>query len=200
MKFHSGQIFRTFGISRSVGLLDASGWLLARSPRDDDLRSWEKICSGSFVQYPWWLNSKSHKSREIRSLRTWSLKLRGQNSSTKSPVLVTFWSIYRTKYPFWESQKGVLTGRKLRSFSCLQNHTFFRSARQLTFATYKRYKMLQSSVNISQKTLWTQNLWILMIIGSKRKSCGVPFLEKLTTPKAADFDYFWVKMAQFVFP
>ena len=150
---------------------------IARSPRDDDLRSWEKICSGSFVQYPWWLNSKSHKSREIRSLRTWSLKLRGQNSSTNSPILVTFLSIYRTKYPFWMVQKGILLTVWKWLFFVLQNHTFFRSARQLTFATHKRYKMLQSSVNISQKTLWTQNLWILMIIGSKRKSCGVPFLE-----------------------
>ena len=156
---------------------------VARSPRDDDLRSWEKICSGSFVQYPWWLNSKSHKSREIRSLRTWSLKLRGQNSSTKSPVLVTFWLTYRTKYPFRGSQKGVLTGRKLRSLFLSPKSHFFRSARQLTFATHKRYKMLQSSVNISQKTLWTQNLWILMIIGSKRKSCGVPFPRKLTNFK-----------------
>ena len=139
--------------------------------------------------YSRWLNSKSHKSREIRSLRTWSLKLRGQNSSTKSPFWVTFWSIYRTKYPFWGSQKGVLTGRKLRLLFLSPKSHFFRSARQLTFATHKRCKMLQSSVNISQKILWTQNLWILMIIGSKRKSCGVSFLRKLTNFKIKYLSY-----------
>ena len=88
--------------------------------------------------------------------------------------------------------KGDSGRSKVKVTFCVSKITLFLSARQVTFVIQRKPKTLQSSVNISQKTFWTQNLWILMIIGSKRKSCGVPFLEKLTTPKTADLGYFWV--------